>query len=259
MIGAIIGDIIGSYYEWRPTKSKGFDLFPPGSSFTDDTVTTIAIADAILNNKDYGASLQEWGRKYPNAGYGRGFKKWLQQDNPLPYNSYGNGAAMRVCPIGYAFDTIDEVLENARLCAMASHDHPEGIKGAQAVSLTVFMARIGAKKSDIKHEISNRFTYDLNRSIDKIRPLYKFEVSCQKSVPEAIIAFLESSDFEDAIRNAISLGGDSDTQACIAGAIAEAYYKAIPEEIVNKSKVYLDSTLLKILEQFMSDYQCFNR
>lgn len=254
MLGAIIGDIIGSYYEWRPTKSKDFNLFPEGASFTDDTVMTVAVADAILNNRDYGESMQEWGRRYPNAGFGRGFKKWLKQDNPTPYNSYGNGSAMRVSPIGWAFDSIDEVLEQARLSAIVSHDHPEGIKGAQAVALSVYMARKGFAKKDIKAEIISRLGYDLNRSLNDIRSVYKFEVSCQKSVPEAIISFLESSDFEDAIRNAISLGGDSDTQACIAGAIGEAYYKAIPEHMVTRSIMYIDISLNNALQVFLRTF-----
>lgn len=250
MIGAIIGDIIGSYYEWRPTKSKDFELFPKGASFTDDTVMTVAVADAILNNKDYGRSMQEWGRKYPNAGFGRSFKKWLNQDNPTPYNSYGNGSAMRVCSIGWAFDNIDEVIEQARLSAIVSHDHPEGIKGAQAVALAVYMARKGSEKENIKQEISSRFDYNLDRTLDTIRPTYKFEVSCQKSVPESIISFLESTYFEDAIRNAISLGGDSDTQACIAGAISEAFYRNIPSHLINKGLSYVDNSMKDTMDRF---------
>lgn len=228
MLGAIAGDIIGSRFEVIPTKSSDFDLFTELNTFTDDTVLTIAVADAILYNKSYEENLKYYGRRYPDAGYGGNFIRWLSGAIEGPYYSFGNGSAMRVSPVGFAFETVERVLHEAERTAEVSHNHPEGIKGAQAVALSVYMAKHGYNKDQIGREIEKRFEYDLNRSLNAIRPDYSFEVSCQKSVPESIIAFMESEDCESAIRNAISLGGDSDTMACIAGAIAQAYYKDIP-------------------------------
>ena len=217
MIGAIAGDIIGSVYEAHPIKTMAFDLFSDSSRFTDDTVLTVAVADAILNNEDYGKTLRNYGRLYPNAGYGMLFYNWLFSDHGEPYNSWGNGSAMRVSPVGFAFESIDDVLAEAAKTAAVTHNHPHGIAGAQAIALSVFMARKGLEKQDIKKEITHRFGYDLDRTVAEIRPAYRFDVTCMGSVPEAIIAFLESADFEDAIRLAVSLGGDSDTLACMAG------------------------------------------
>ena len=231
MLGAIAGDIIGSRFEVIPTKSSDFDLFTELNTFTDDTVLTIAVADAILYNKSYEENLKYYGRRYPDAGYGGNFIRWLSGAIEGPYYSFGNGSAMRVSPVGFAFETVERVLHEAERTAEVSHNHPEGIKGAQAVALSVYMAKHGYNKDQIGREIEKRFEYDLNRSLNAIRPDYSFEVSCQKSVPESIIAFMESEDCESAIRNAISLGGDSDTMACIAGAIAQAYYKDIPGDI----------------------------
>ena len=231
MLGAIAGDIIGSRFEVIPTKSSDFDLFTELNTFTDDTVLTIAVADAILYNKSYEENLKYYGRRYPDAGYGGNFIRWLSGAIEGPYYSFGNGSAMRVSPVGFAFETVERVLHEAERTAEVSHNHPEGIKGAQAVALSVYMAKHGYNKDQIGREIEKRFEYDLNRSLNAIRPDYSFEVSCQKSVPESIIAFMESEDCESAIRNAISLGGDSDTMACIAGAIAQAYYKYIPGDI----------------------------
>ena len=231
MLGAIAGDIIGSRFEVIPTKSSDFDLFTELNTFTDDTVLTIAVADAILYNKSYEENLKYYGRRYPDAGYGGNFIRWLSGAIEGPYYSFGNGSAMRVSPVGFAFETVERVLHEAERTAEFSHNHPEGIKGAQAVALSVYMAKHGYNKDQIGREIEKRFEYDLNRSLNAIRPDYSFEVSCQKSVPESIIAFMESEDCESAIRNAISLGGDSDTMACIAGAIAQAYYKDIPGDI----------------------------
>jgi ADP-ribosylglycohydrolase len=228
MLGAIAGDIIGSRFEVIPTKSRDFDLFTELNTFTDDTVLTIAVADAILYNKSYEENLKYYGRRYPDAGYGGNFIRWLSGAIEGPYYSFGNGSAMRVSPVGFAFETVERVLHEAERTAEVSHNHPEGIKGARAVALSVYMAKHGYNKDQIGREIEKRFEYDLNRSLNAIRPDYSFEVSCQKSVPESIIAFMESEDCESAIRNAISLGGDSDTMACIAGAIAQAYYKDIP-------------------------------
>ncbi len=231
MLGAIAGDIIGSRFEVIPTKSRDFELFTGLNTFTDDTVLTVAIADAILYGKSYEENLKYYGRRYHDAGYGGNFIRWLSGAIEGPYYSFGNGSAMRVSPVGFAFDTVERVLHEAERTAKVSHDHPEGIKGAQAVALAVYMAKHGYDKSQIRREIEKRFEYDLDRSLNAIRPDYSFQVSCQKSVPESIIAFLESEDFETTIRNAISLGGDSDTMACIAGAIAQAYYGEIPRHI----------------------------
>lgn len=249
MIGAIAGDIIGSVYEYRQIKTKDFPLFNKRCCFTDDTVLTVAIADAILTGRSYKQSLKEIGRRYPHAGYGGSFIQWLQSDNPRPYNSWGNGSAMRVSPVGFAFKSEEEVLRQAKMTAEVSHNHPEGIKGAQAAALAVFMARTGIDKEQIRARIAEEFGYDLNRSVDSIRPDYAFDISCQGTVPEAIIAFLDSESFEDAVRNAVSLGGDSDTLACITGGIAGAFY-SVPDNIRNEVQNRLTPDLLKITREF---------
>lgn len=254
MIGAIIGDIIGSVYEWKNVKTTDFPLFVERSRFTDDTVMSIAAAECVLNGLDYEETFKAYGRRYINAGYGRNFRMWLMGMIDGPYNSYGNGSAMRVSPIGWAIDDLDLVLQEAERSAIVSHNHPEGVKGAQAVAAAVWMAKKGETKTAIKEYVSTQFGYDLNRTLDKIRPGYSFEVSCQGSVPEAIIAFLESNNFEDAIRKAISIGGDSDTIACIAGGIAHAFYKEIPKDIVNEAKNRLPDDLNEMLELFMSSF-----
>lgn len=254
MIGAIAGDIIGSVFEPQPIKTKKFPLFIENSGFTDDTVLTVAIADAILNRKDYAVSLKSFGRQYPFAGYGMSFLEWIHSAESLPYNSWGNGSAMRVSPVGFAFDTADEVLTEAEHSAAVTHNHPEGIKGAQAAALAIFLAKNGSSKKDIQGEIEERFGYHLDRALDDIRPAYRFDVSCQGSVPEAIIAFMESEDFEDAIRNGISLGGDSDTIACISGGIAQAYYQDIPNGIINKVRKRLPEAFLEIIDIFNESY-----
>ncbi len=250
MLGAIAGDIIGSVYEHDAIRTRDFPLFDARCRFTDDTVLSVAVADAILSGAPYQDALRKYGRRYPNAGYGASFNRWLHSSDPLPYNSWGNGSAMRVSPVGFAFSTEDEVLRQARLSAEVTHNHPEGIKGAQATALAVFLARTGQDKAAIKDQITQRFGYDLERSLDSIRPTYVFDVSCQGSVPEALIAFLESHSCEDAIRNAISLGGDSDTQACIAGGIAEAFYGAVPEEIANRVQEILTDDLWDVVNAF---------
>jgi ADP-ribosylglycohydrolase len=250
MIGAIAGDIIGSVYEAWPIKSKNFPLFDSRCTFTDDSVLTIAIASAILFERPYKSSILEIGRLFPNAGYGGSFIRWLLSDDPKPYNSWGNGAAMRVSPVGFAFNATEEVLEQARLTAEISHNHPEGIKGAQATALAVFLGRTGHSKESIGEQISWRFGYDLRRSVEDIRPSYSFKISCQETVPEAVVAFLDSVSYEDAVRNAISLGGDSDTLACITGGIAEAYYGGVPEHIQNKVRELLPPPLRMVMEEF---------
>ncbi len=254
MIGAIAGDIIGSIYEGAANKSTDFQMFQPYSTFTDDSVLTIGVADAILGKESYLDKIRHWGQKFPKAGYGGRFYGWLFSEKPEPYGSWANGAAMRVSPIGFAFNSEEEVLREAARSAEITHNDPEGIKGAQAVALAVFLAKNGTSKTEIKNAIEERFAYNLSRTLDEIRPDYSFEVSSMKSVPEAIIAFLESNDVEDAIRKAISLGGDSDTQACIAGGIAYAFYKEIPETI--KIEVYrrLKPDMIKVIEEFEETY-----
>lgn len=258
MIGAIAGDIIGSVYEYYQIKTKDFPLFHPQCVFTDDTVLTVAIAEAVLSGRPYLDALREIGRRYPGAGYGGFFLSWLHADNPRPYNSWGNGSAMRVSPVGVAFDTKEDVLREAKATAEITHNHPEGIKGAQATALAAFRARSGAAKVEIRQEIEDLFGYDLDRTVDGIRPAYGFDVSCQGTVPEAIVAFLDSESWEDAVRNAISLGGDSDTLACITGGVAEAFYGPVPQSVRQKVGEILTVDLWEITERFTSKYPSFS-
>ncbi len=255
MIGSIAGDIIGSVYERHPIKTKDFPLFNPHSRFTDDTVLTVAVASAILKGDSYLNSVRDVGRKYPDCGYGGSFFQWLFSESPLPYNSWGNGAAMRVSPVGFAFDSKGRVLTEAKKTAEFTHNHPEGIKGAQAAALAVFTARITGDKEQVKSEIQKEFGYDLDRTLDDIRPGYRFDISCQGTVPEAIIAFLESTSYEDAVRNAVSLGGDSDTIACITGGIAHAFYRDVPDFIVSKVREVLPGNLWEITERFCEKFR----
>jgi ADP-ribosylglycohydrolase len=254
IIGAVIGDVIGSVFEWNNTKTMDFDLFNPKCDFTDDTVLTIAVADCILNKKDFAKTIWEYGRKYRGRGYGGSFKKWLQEDNLKPYGSFGNGSAMRACAVGFAFNDIETVLEVAKQSAEVTHNHPEGIKGAQATAAAIFLARQGKTKQEIKGYITKTFNYNLDFTLDEIRPTYKFDVTCQGSVPQAIVAFLESSDFESAIRLAISIGGDSDTIACITGGIASAYYREIPQKIIDFVVDKLPSEYIEIMNKFDEQY-----
>ena len=293
MLGAIIGDIVGSVYEWNNIKTKDFPLFTDRCSFTDDTVMTIAVADAIMQGEketrgsgidSYGSvyvapdifidSMKKWGRRYPNSGYGSRFGAWLHSDDREPYNSWGNGSAMRVAACGWVVPLqqfirmgFDGVLELAKQSAAVTHNHPEGIKGAKATAMAIYFARHGRAHGDIdtyKEYIRRNLgrgglfgiEYDLDRTLDEIRPGYRFNESCLETVPEAIIAFLESTDFEDAIRSAISLGGDSDTLAAITGSIAEAAY-GIPKAIADKALSYLDAPLREVYERwcaFCSNY-----
>ena len=254
MIGAIAGDIIGSVYERNNVKTKEFSLFNSGCRFTDDTVLTVAVADTLLNNGNYTQKLKDYCRRYPNAGYGMNFRNWALSDRTEPYNSWGNGSAMRVSPIGFALEDLDSVLLEAKRSAEVTHNHPEGIKGAQATATAIFLARTQKNKKRIKSYIEANFGYDLNFSLDRIRPNYEFDVSCQGSVPQAIAAFLESTDFEDTIRNAISIGGDSDTIACIAGGIAQAFYGGVPEAIATRTLSILDEPLRQVTEAFSNKY-----
>lgn len=252
MIGAIIGDIVGSVYEWDNIKTKDFPLFRQDCFFTDDTVMTLAIAEGLMNggsSDDFAAAMKKYGRLYPDAGYGSRFSGWLGSDYSNPYNSWGNGSAMRVSAIGWAFDTLELVEEYAETSAAVTHNHPEGIKGAKATAACIFLARNGKSKDEIKTYIESTYGFDLDRTLDEIRPIYQFNESCQETVPEAIIAFLESVDFEDAIRNAISLGGDSDTLAAITGSIAEAAY-GVPEEVKGQALGFLDDRLVEAYNDF---------
>lgn len=225
MLGAIAGDIIGSVYEGNNIKTKDFSLFQPFSTFTDDTVLTVAVADVLMINGNYAQTFKRYFRDYPDRGYGGSFYMWARSDRILPYNSFGNGSAMRVSPVGWAFDSLEETLQEAERSAAVTHNHLEGIKGAQATATAIYLARHRKSKEEIKFYISNNFGYNLNRTLKEIRPSYNFDVTCQGSVPESIIAFLESESYEDCLRNAVSLGGDSDTIASIAGGIAEAFYR----------------------------------
>jgi len=244
IIGAFAGDIIGSPYEFNNVKSMEFKLFPKGTYFTDDSVLTVATMDALLNQTDYTKAYQHYGEMYPHRGYGGHFRSWIHSKNPKPYNSWGNGSAMRASPIGWYCGSIDDVLAEAERSAEVTHNHPEGIKGAQAAASAVYLARTGKTKKEIKQFIVDTFGYNLDRTIDEIRPNYTFDVSCQGSVPEAIIAFLESADFENAVRLAVSIGGDSDTIACITGGIAEAFYKTIPDYITEMVSIIMGPDIM---------------
>ena len=253
MIGAIIGDIAGSVYEFNNIKTKDFPLFSEKGFFTDDTIMTIAVAEALLNGgtaDDFIDSMKKFGRLYPNADYGGNLGAWLLSDDREPYNSWGNGSAMRVSPCAWWVNSLEEVEELAKRSAAVTHNHPEGIKGAQATAAAIYLARMKKPRKEIKSYIENKYGYDLSRTLDEIRPVYEFNESCQETVPEAIIAFLESKSFEDAIRNAISLGGDSDTLAAITGSIAEAYYK-INSHTLTKVFGYIDDTLAAVINNWL--------
>ena len=260
MYGAILGDIIGSPYEFdRGGKTKDFPLFSADSVFTDDTVMTVAVAEAFLNipgdaeaaavHWEVTRMMQHFGRKYPHAGYGLRFRQWLWDRNPQPYNSWGNGSAMRVAAVGWLYGDLETVRRMARLSAEVTHNHPEGIKGAEATAAAIYLARTGSSKAEIKAYIEENFRYDLSRSCDEIRPTYRHVESCQETVPEAITAFLEGESFEDVIRIAVSLGGDCDTLTCIAGSMAEAFY-GVPEELKEECRKYLPEDLLDVLTRF---------
>lgn len=260
MYGAILGDIIGSPFEFdRGDKTKDFKLFSRRSHFTDDSVMTLAVCEALLKvGQDATvkeiedaviSSMQSWGRRYPHAGYGGYFRRWLTACHPEPYNSFGNGSAMRVSAVGWLYDSLENTRTVAKATANVTHNHPEGIKGAEATASAIFMARNGSSKEEIKKYIENEFHYDLNRTLDEIRPSYHMDETCQKTVPEAIIAFLEAKDFEDAIRNAVSLGGDTDTLGAITGSIAEAYY-GIPEWLMTECRKRTNKDMRVVLDDF---------
>lgn len=254
LLGGIAGDIIGSIYEFNPVRFKDFELFKSNSTYTDDTVMTIANAEWLLSKGVLMDIMRKYGHKYPEAGYGGMFYDWLKSRCPKPYNSFGNGSAMRVSPVGWAFDTLEETLEAAKQSAEITHNHPEGIKGAQATAACIFMARTGKSKQEIKEYVETKFGYDLSRTCNEIRPTYQFNESCQDTVPESIIAFLESTDFESAIRLTVSLGGDADTMGAITGAIAEAYYNVIPEHIKNEVLKRLPEEFINVLGEFYNRF-----
>ena len=264
MYGAILGDIIGSPYEFdMGNKSKDFPLFSKKSTYTDDTVMTIAVADAFLGapaeeeaiRQRLIASMQRFGKLYPYAGYGGMFRCWLESENPQPYGSCGNGSAMRVASVAWLFDDLETVRRMARLSAEVTHNHPEGIKGAEATASAIFLARTGSTKEQIKAYMEDAFGYDLSRTCDEIRPTYHHVESCQETVPEAITAFLEGESFEDVIRTAVSLGGDCDTLTCIAGSIAEGFY-GVPEDLKQECRNRLPEPLLEVLLKFDSRLNC---
>ncbi|MDY2919901.1 MAG: ADP-ribosylglycohydrolase family protein [Lentihominibacter sp.] len=259
MYGAILGDMIGAPYEFdRGDKSKDFPLFIRESEFTDDTVMTIAVAEALMDTAGgtddevraaVVSCMQRWGHKYPYAGYGGRFIGWLDEENPQPYGSFGNGSAMRVSAAGWLYETMEETRKYAGLSAEVTHNHPEGIKGAESTAAAIYIARNGGSKDEIRDYIVNEFGYDLSRTCDEIRPDYYHVESCQETVPEAITAFLEGTDFEDVIRTAVSLGGDCDTLTCIAGSIAEAFY-GVPDDIKQECRNRLPKEILEVLDRF---------
>ena len=259
MYGAILGDIIGSPYEFdMGDKTKDFPLFERGCSFTDDSVMTVAVAEALMDSmgkadeevrKALVASMQKWGRRYPDAGYGGMFRRWLRDEDPKPYGSYGNGSAMRASAAGWLYRDFEETWKKARLTAEVTHNHPEGIKGAECVAVVIWLARNGKGKEEIRETVEEVFGYDLSRTCDEIRPGYHHVESCQGTVPEAVTAFLEGKDFEDVIRTAVSLGGDCDTLTCIAGSMAEAFY-GVPEALKEECRKRLEPDMVKVLDRF---------
>ena len=261
MIGALMGDMIGAPYEFdRGRKTKDFTLFA-GAQFTDDSVMTVAVAEALMDARGgdddavreaLAASMRKWGRRYPDAGYGMMFYTWLQSEDPQPYFSYGNGSAMRASAAGWLYDSFEETWKKARLTAEVTHNHPEGIKGAECVATVIWLARNGKTKEEIRKFVEDTFGYDLSRTCDEIRPGYHHVESCQKTVPEAVTAFLEGKDFEDVIRTAVSLGGDCDTLTCIAGSMAEAYYP-VPEAMEKECRRRLPDDILAVLDRFRKE------
>jgi ADP-ribosylglycohydrolase len=250
MLGAIVGDIVGSVYEVDNHRSKDFELFQKHSRFTDDTILTVATADALMTDRDFAAKYRSYGKKYPSS-YGARFHSWIHDDSEGPYNSFGNGSAMRVSPVAWLYDDESRVLETAKATAEVTHDHPEGIKGAQATALAILYARRGKEPTIIARDIERLFGYDITTPVDVLRETYEYNETCQRTVPEAIRCFAEAEDFEDAIRNAISIGGDSDTLAAITGSIAEAKW-GVPTEIRREAEKRLDEELFDTYQTFVS-------
>lgn len=256
MRGAILGDIAGSVYEFQNTKDWDFELFPPGSRFTDDTVLSVATAEAILTGEPYAVLYQRFYQLYPEAGYGPRFAQWASAASPDPYGSYANGSAMRISPLSWACETLEQVLAEARRSAECSHDHPEAIAGAQAAALAGFLARQGAGKAEIRREMTARFGYDLSPTLADLRRTHGWSLRCAETLPPALIAFHESHDYESALRNAISLGGDSDTLACICGGIAQAFYGSFPRGWWERAETLLDERLRGTIARFCTRYGC---
>ncbi|MCE5192612.1 MAG: ADP-ribosylglycohydrolase family protein [Candidatus Cryosericum sp.] len=254
MLGAVAGDIIGSVYEFDPTKRTDFSLFSKHSSFTDDTVLTMAVAESLLTGRPYQETLREFALAYPDRGFGSMFWQWFTTPGARPYNSFGNGSAMRVSPVGWAFNTLEETMAEAQRSAEVTHNHPEGIKGAQSVAAAIFMARQGLSQSEIRDALETRFGYNLHRTYEEIQPSCSFDETCQRSVPEALICVLGSTSFEDAIRRAVALGADADTQAAIAGSVAEALYGGVPKEIAREARARLTLQFIDILDAFQEKY-----
>ena len=254
LLGAVAGDVIGSVFESHPVKAVDFRLFSKDSTFTDDTVMTVAHFDWLLHGGDLGRIMQRYGRRYRHRGYGGMFGQWIWAEHPQPYRSFGNGSAMRVSPVGWAFETLEETLRAARQSAEVTHNHKEGVKGAQAVAAAVYLARTGRSKQDIREYMETSFGYDLHRTCAEIRPGYRFDATCQGSVPESVIAFLESTDYESAVRLAVSLGGDADTMAAIAGGIAEAYYGEIPSDIEDEVLKRLPREFVEVMQGFYARF-----
>lgn len=261
LLGAIIGDTIGSIYEFKGIKNYNFKLFDKGMDYTDDSIMTIAVADWILtdptlSHDQLAKQMRYWGKKYPEpkGSYGGTFAVWLRDEKMGPYKSWGNGSAMRVSPVGFAFDTLDETLRVAKISAEVTHNNQEGIKGAQATAAAIFFARTGMGKEQIRTAITSLFGYNLQRTCEEIRPSYHFNETCQETVPQALIAFFDSTDFEDAIRLTISLGGDADTMGAITGAVAAAYYKSIPDDMIDFTLQKLPRDLTEVVDKFEERY-----
>lgn len=254
MLWAIIWDIVWSIYEWNNTSKEDFPLFSNACDFTDDTVLTLAVADALMNKKDLVKTLQEYTLQYPWRWYGTSFMMRVSDWDTEPYNSFGNGSGMRVSSVGWMFDTLEEVLDQAKKTAEVTHNHPEGSKWAQAIASAIFLARTGKTKAEIKWYIEETFEYDLSWDYYEAKKIYDYDVTCQGSVPQSIVCFLISSDFEDAIRKAVAFGWDTDTIACMTWSIAEAFYKEISDAIIDKAREYLDKGLNDIVDQFREKY-----
>jgi ADP-ribosylglycohydrolase len=254
MWGAIIGDVVGSRFEFAPTDSQDFEAFSTKSAFTDDSILTVATADAIRNKRDFAEAYKAWGRAYPDGGYGGMFRRWLHSDDMGPYNSFGNGAAMRVSPAAYISSQRQAILECAETSAAVTHNHPEGIKGAQAAALATYLALQGSPQQEIQAELEALFpSYDLRRRWEDIQPGYSFNETCQGTVPEALICFLQSDSYEATIRKAVALGGDADTLACIAGGVAGAYF-GVPEDWLSEAKSRLSGEMIAVVEDFLNKY-----
>lgn len=253
MLGAIAGDIVGSIYEHEPVKTRDFPLFAPGCDFTDDTVCTVAVADCLMNAGDFAAYLRRYVRAHPGRGYGGKFLRWALTDDQPPYGSWGNGAAMRACPVAYVARDEDHALALAKAQAEVSHNHPDAIAGAQATVLAIWRARAGLSKATIRATLEDRFDYNLSESAAELRGWYEFDISAAGTVPAAVICALDADSWEDAVRNAVALGGDADTLACIAGGIAEALY-GLPDTIADKAMSYLEPDLLRVVERFRDRY-----